>query len=104
LTSQTQDPQEIVLALLARVDARAASQYRPVMSMADQEFTDYASNEIRQHKLNNHNVPKNIYTVIIWISASYPEFILMIPMKYRPPYLSYIPHILSTYLYDTYEV
>jgi hypothetical protein len=42
---------------------------------------------------------KDIYTgVIIWISASYLEHIPMIPMKCRPPYLSYIPHILSTYL------
>jgi hypothetical protein len=36
--------------------------------------------------------------VIIWISASYLEHIPMISMKCRPPYLSYIPHILSTYL------
>jgi hypothetical protein len=36
--------------------------------------------------------------VIIWISASYLEHIPMIPMKCMPPYLSYISHILSTYL------
>jgi hypothetical protein len=36
--------------------------------------------------------------VIIWISASYLEHIPMISMKCRPPYLSYISHILSTYL------
>jgi hypothetical protein len=40
----------------------------------------------------------DVDSVIIWTSASYLEHIPMIPMKCRPLYLSYISHILSTYL------
>jgi hypothetical protein len=41
----------------------------------------------RELGLNSQNISLN---VIIWISASYLEHIPMIPMKCRPPYLSYI--------------
>jgi hypothetical protein len=39
--SQTRDPQEMFLVLLARADARVASQNRLVTPMTDQEFAEY---------------------------------------------------------------
>jgi hypothetical protein len=46
----------------------------------------------------------NITLIVIWISASYLEHIPMISMKCRPAYLSYIPHILSTYLWYLWSI